>query len=243
MQVCLIMAVSHQGCTAHIRDMFLERLTAQCPDAQVRQFVLPKDGPGFCLGCKQCFTKDISACPHHAVTGPIWQAMEDSELIVFIMPTYVFGVPAQLKALLDHFGGRWIVHQPSPAMLSKRALIIDQAAGAGLRPTVQLMRSNLNFWGVGAVKAITARMGDTDYAYVSPRVKAGLSKRMDRAIARVRDKGAAKPGLKVKALYRGMAIGQRLIHQMQMKKGRPETSDHAYWQAQGWLKGRFPWKT
>ena len=100
MQVCLIMAVSHQGCTAHIRDMFLERLTAQCPDAQVRQFVLPKDGPGFCLGCKQCFTKDISACPHHAVTGPIWQAMADSDLSVFIMPTYVFGVPAQLKALL-----------------------------------------------------------------------------------------------------------------------------------------------
>ncbi|NLX83726.1 MAG: flavodoxin family protein [Clostridiales bacterium] len=241
MKVCLIMAVSHAGVTAHIRDSFLQRLEALAPKATVDQFVLPRDGPPFCLGCKQCFIKDMDACPHYGTTGGIWKAMLACDLLVFILPTYVFGVPGQLKTLLDHFGGRWIVHKPSPQMLTKRALIINQAMGAGLGSTVRQLRSNLLFWGTSCVRALTTRVMEMHYDLVSPRVINRLNQQIDREIIRAL-RGSPRPGFKAKALYRGMALGQRIIKRSQDKKGQTTTSDYTFWQQQGWLKGQFPWK-
>ena len=81
MNICLIVAVSNPGCTGHIREAFLEQAYSLIPGAQINQFILPGDGPSYCLGCKACFFKDMSACPHLKATLPIWQAMEDANLL------------------------------------------------------------------------------------------------------------------------------------------------------------------
>jgi len=174
MNICLITAVSNPGCTAHIREAFVAQLNVLIPGARIRQFILPKDGPTYCLGCKACFFKDMSACPHLKATLPIWQAMEEACLVVFITPTYVFSIPGQLKALLDHFGSRWIVHQPSPKMLGKQALIINQAVGAGFRSTLIPLKHSLRFWGIKRIYHIKARLGMTDYDLVDQKAKAKL---------------------------------------------------------------------
>lgn len=36
--------------------------------------------------------------------APILKAMEQSGLILFCAPTYVYHVPGQMKSLLDHLG-------------------------------------------------------------------------------------------------------------------------------------------
>ena len=41
-------------------------------------------------------------------------------------------VPEAMKAWLDHYGWRWIVHRPEEKMFSKRGVVISTAAGAGM---------------------------------------------------------------------------------------------------------------
>lgn len=242
MRVCLIVAVANPGCTSRIREAFVTRLMKAMPDAELQQFVLPRDGPPYCLGCKQCFIKDPGACPHVEVIDPIWRALSTSDLAVFITPTYVFGLPAQLKALLDHLGGRWLVHKPSAEMLDKRALILCQAAGAGLRGAVSQLKHSLQFLGVGHVRTVKVRLMDTAWPMVPDRVKARLDDRMEREIARAARSTRPAASLKTRAMYRGMALGQKMLHRMLTKKGQPPTSDYLYWQQQGWLDGHFPWQ-
>ncbi|NLZ90047.1 MAG: NAD(P)H-dependent oxidoreductase [Clostridiales bacterium] len=243
MNVCSVVAVSNSGCTDRIREAFLDQLNRLIPGVKISQFTLPKDGPAYCLGCKACFFKDMSACPHLKATLPIWQAMEDADLVVFITPTYVFSIPGQLKALLDHFGSRWIVHQPSPQMLGKQALIINQAVGAGFRSTLRPLKHSLRFWGVRRVYSIRARLGMTDYDLVNQKVKTKLNRQIEETIRKiVARQQDASPGFLAKLLYRAMAFGQRGICKMLQKKGQPVTSDYLYWQKAGWLEGRFPWK-
>lgn len=243
MKACLITAVANRGCTERIGQTFLQRLKHLVPDAQVSQFTLPKDGPEYCLGCKACFDEDMGACAHVAKTLPIWQAMEEANLLVFITPTYVFSIPGQLKALLDHYGCRWIVHKPSPQMIGKQALVINQSIGAGFRSTLLPLKHSLRFWGIRRIYSIKARLGMVDYDLVEPKVKTKLERQINQALGKIiANTHNGSPGLMTKFLYRAMALGQQGIHRMLQKKGQPVTSDYVYWQKQGWLSGRFPWK-
>ncbi|NMD37774.1 MAG: hypothetical protein GYA87_03725 [Christensenellaceae bacterium] len=243
MNICIILAVSNKGCTEHIHKTFLDKVKSLIPEANIKQFILPKDGPAYCLGCKACFTNDMSACPHLSVTQTIWQAMEDANLIVFITPTYVFSVPGQLKTLLDHFGSRWIVHKPSPKMIGKQALIINQAVGAGFRSTLTPLKYSLRFWGVKRIYSIKARLAMTDYNLVEQNVKDKLNRQMEETIRKIISKQQdTAPGFITKLLYRAMAFAEKGIHDMLQKKGQPVTSDYLYWQKEGWLDGNFPWK-
>jgi NAD(P)H-dependent FMN reductase len=243
MIICLIMAVSNPGCTAHIRDTFVAQVERLIPGAQMREFILPKDGPAYCLGCKACFFKDMSACPHLMVTQPIWQAMEEAGLVVFITPTYVFSIPGQLKTLLDHFGSRWIVHKPSPKMLGKQALIINQAVGAGFRSTMLPLKHSLRFWGIRRIHHLKARLSMTDYDLVDQKVKTKLNRQIEESLHKILAKQQdVGPGVVAKLLYRAMAFGHQGIHKMLQKKGQPATSDYLLWQKEGWLNGHFPWK-
>ena len=87
--------------------------------------------PNFCRGCYQCFT-DHTKCPDFAYIKPIADAMREADLLIFTALVYVYHVPGQVKAFLDHFGYRWMPHQPGGDMFKKQALLISTAAGAGL---------------------------------------------------------------------------------------------------------------
>lgn len=72
--------------------------------------------------------------------APILKAMEQSGLILFCAPTYVYHVPGQMKSLLDHLAYRWMVHRPDLSFMKKQAVIINTAAGGGMpfhRPRYQ----------------------------------------------------------------------------------------------------------
>ena len=76
------------------------------------EFQLPKDMPHICMGCYACIRGQEQKCGGSAALAPILAAMEQSELLIFCAPTYVFHVPGQMKMLLDHFAYRWMVHRP-----------------------------------------------------------------------------------------------------------------------------------
>ena len=99
------------------------------------------------------------------------------------------------------------------------------------------------YLGVRRVYRIKARLAMTDYDLVDQKVKTKLNRQMEGTIRKIVTKQQdVSPGLLVKLLYRGMAFGHQGIHKMLQKKNQPVTSDYLYWQKEGWLDGRFPWK-
>lgn len=64
-----------------------------------------------------------------------------------------------MKAFLDHYGYRWMVHRPEESMFRKQGVCISTAAGAGLKSTNKDMADSLFFWGVGTESRIIQGKG------------------------------------------------------------------------------------
>lgn len=111
------------------------------------EFQLPKDMPHICMGCYACIRGQEQKCGGSAALAPILAAMEQSELLIFCAPTYVFHVPGQMKTLLDHFAYRWMVHRPDLSFMKKQAVIINTAAGGGTRSTTRELKDSTDYMG------------------------------------------------------------------------------------------------
>jgi multimeric flavodoxin WrbA len=61
MNITVINGTEQHGCTYQIKEQFLGAIGSE---HIVTEYYLPKDCPVFCTGCKACFYKDISVCPH-----------------------------------------------------------------------------------------------------------------------------------------------------------------------------------
>jgi len=72
MKIVAITGTNVNGCTHRMVALFLDGLRE---GNTIESFVLPKDGPPYCLGCKTCFLQDEALCPHADTVLPIWNAM------------------------------------------------------------------------------------------------------------------------------------------------------------------------
>lgn len=71
--------------------------------------------------------------------SPMTRSMDGADLIILASPVYVYHATGAMKAFLDHYGWRWMVHRPEEKMFQKQAVCISTAAGAGMRSTNQDM--------------------------------------------------------------------------------------------------------
>ena len=134
-----------QSCSWNIAQLLIKELLT---DGELFEFQLPRDMPHICAGCYGCINGQEQNCGGAAALAPILSAMERSELIIFCTPTYVYHVPGQMKTLLDHFGYRWMVHRPDLSFMKKQAVIINTAAGGGMRSTVRDINDSTDYWGI-----------------------------------------------------------------------------------------------
>ena len=74
-------------------------------------------------------------CPHYGAISPITSAMDEADVIILASPVYVYHATGAMKAFLDHYGYRWMVHRPAKSMFRKQGVCISTAAGAGLSST------------------------------------------------------------------------------------------------------------
>lgn len=102
--------------TYQIAQMLIKELLE---DGTCFSFFLPDDMPHICTGCRACILGKEQACGGAAAMAPILEAMEQSGLILFCAPTYVYHVPGQMKSLLDHLAYRWMVHRPDLTFMKK----------------------------------------------------------------------------------------------------------------------------
>ena len=216
--------------TYNIAQQFIAELA--CGDI-VTEFHLPKDMPEFCTGCFNCFS-DNTKCPHYTYIHPIADAMLNADLIIFTAPVYVYHVPGQVKALLDHFAYQWMAHKPNAGMFHKQALVISTAAGAGMSHTVKDVRHSLDWWGVGRTYTFKKAVRAADWANVTDEKKTAYAQEIKTTSRKILAQRGAGACLKVKMIF-------YLMRYMQ-KKYQFTESDVAYWKENGWFAGKKPWK-
>ena len=238
MKITVINGTEKHGITYRLKEMFLEPFKDK---AEITEFYLPKDGPGFCIGCTQCFLTYQDRCKDAACVQKIEKAMLEADLLVFTSPSYVMHITGAMKALLDHFGYRWMPHRPLKEMFGKRAVIITQALGAGEKSAAKDIKDSLSWWGISYIKSSHFKlMSEIHWEKLPEKKRAAMTKGMASMARKFSAIDYSKPAhtnliTKVKFyVVRMMQTG--------LGKDNPEYTDYKYWKANGWLDKVRPWK-
>lgn len=229
MKTVIIHGQSHQGSTCHIARELAGKI-----GGELTEFFLPRDFGVFCLGCTQCFMEDEARCPHHAALEPVTKAIDEADVIILASPVYVYHATGAMKALLDHYGYRWMVHRPDGRMFRKQGVCISTAAGAGMKSANKDMADSLFFWGVGRIYQYGCAVAATSWEGITEKKRAEIDRKTSSIAAKItRRAGHVCPGLKTKAMFGIMRMFQ---------KNGYNPKDVAYWKDVGWLGSVRPWK-
>ena len=229
MKTVIIHGQSHKGSTYHITHQLAEKL-----GGELTEFFLPRDFGEFCLGCTQCFTESETKCPHYQKLAPITAAIDAADVIILASPVYVCHATGAMKAFLDHYGWRWMVHRPEEKMFRKQGVCISTAAGAGVKSTNKDMADSLFFWGIARTYRYGCAVAATDWDSVSDKKQRAIEKKTSAIAAKIKKRnGAVKPSLKTKGMF-------FIMHMMQKNGFNP--ADVRYWKDKGWTGRKRPWK-
>lgn len=229
MKITIIHGQNHKGSTYHIAKMLSEKL-----GGEVTEFFLPVDFNSFCTGCTLCFEKSETLCPHYTKLKPLTEAVDSSDVIILASPVYVYHVTGAMKAFLDHYGYRWIVHRPEEKMFTRQAVCISTAAGAGVKSTNKDMADSMFFWGIGRIYKYGVAVAAVSWDGVKDKVKMRIDRKTSVLADKIKRKqGHVKPSVKTKAFFNIMRIAQ--------KKGFNK-ADADYWREKGWTGTKRPWK-
>jgi multimeric flavodoxin WrbA len=226
----IITGTEVKGCTFHIKEVFLNEISTAY---EVTEFTLPKDMPYFCCGCKICFFENESRCPHQEYVTPIWNAMLESDLIVFAVPVYVMRVPGQVKALLDHLGCHWFPHRPEPAMFSKHAAILTQSVGAPNGGAQNDIATSLSWMGVSSIRRLGfGLMEGVIWDELSTEHRDKITEKTKKFAKKFIGIKPAGKSLKIRLMF----FVTKQIHKTILKNEDTPGADSKYWIAHGWLK-------
>lgn len=220
-----------QSCTYNIAQLLIKELLA---GGKLFEFHLPRDMPHICIGCYACIKGQEQKCGGATALAPILNAMEQSELIIFCTPTYVFHVPGQMKTLLDHFAYRWMIHRPDLSFMKKQAVIINTAGGGGMRSTVREVKDSTDYLGIARTHILSQKVWDHDWTNLPASFRKSAEAKVRRTAKNVRRKAEhLTPSLKVRCLF--------TLYQFLHRKQKMSAVDDAYWQEKGYVTGK-PWK-
>ena len=238
MKITVINGTAKKGVTYHLKEIFLGEFRGK---AEITEFYLPKDGPGFCSGCTTCFRGGEKLCKDAECVQKIEKALLEADLLVFTSPAYVFHTTGAMKALLDHFGYRWMPHRPAREFFGKRAVIITQCLGAGAGSTARDIKDSLAWWGMTDIRTCSFKlMSEIDWDKLPDKKRAemtGKLVRLARKMASVDYSRPARTGIVARAKFYAV----RML-QTDLGKANPEYTDFKYWRDNGWIGRARPWK-
>lgn len=229
MNIVIIHGQSHQGSTCHIARMLAKKLRGE-----VTEFFLPRDFGSFCVGCTSCFEKSETLCPHYEKLCPITNALDHADVIILASPVYVYHATGAMKAFLDHYGYRWMVHRPEEKMFSKQAVCIATAAGAGMKSTNKDMADSMFFWGVAKIYQYGVAVREVAWNRVNNKIKSRVERKTTTLARKIRKHyGVVKPSIKTRIFFAVMRL---------MQKAGWNEADQKYWAEKGWTGKRRPWR-
>lgn len=234
MKCVVINGTEIRGCTYHLKELFLDELK---PEA-LTEFYLPKDAPGYCIGCKRCFLESEAFCPHFEKVDPIWRAMKEADLLVFAYPVYVLRAPGQLKSLLDHLGVHWFAHRPDPVMFSKSAVIITQSIVAPNGAAQKDVMTSLQWLGVASVERIGfGLMEGVHWDEISEKRRQRFESKIRGFARRFRDVSPKQMSLRAKFYFAMCHMIQNGVRK-RLAAGEKPGVDLQYWTDRGWVSER-----
>lgn len=160
--------------------------------------------------------------------------MDEADVIILASPVYVFHAAGSMKAFLDHYGYRWMVHCPEESMFRKQGVCISTAAGAGIGSTNKDMADSLFFWGVAKIYKYGSSVAAVNWNGVSEKKKRSVDRQMTALADKiVKRHGKVKPAVKTRIMFLAMSI---------MQKNGFNERDMNYWKEKGWTEGKRPWR-
>ena len=229
MRITVINGTEVKGCTYNIKEIFLEDLR---DGNEITEYYLPKDLPYFCCGCKTCFFKSETQCPHAQNVMPIWNSMLAADLLVFASPVYALRATAQMKSLLDHLCVHWMVHRPDEKMFSKKAVILTNAIGIFNSGAQKDMATTLTWLGVSKIKKFgIGLLEGVIWDELSEKRRSIIIEKVKKAAMNSNCAHPARKGIKVKLLF----FATKMMHQNIGKKENPLSADNQYWKEKGWI--------
>ncbi len=238
MKITVINGTEKHGVTYQLKEAFLENLR---DTSEITEYYLPKDCPGFCIGCLNCFSSREKNCKDAEYVQKIEKSFLEADLLVFTTPAYVFHSTGAMKALLDHFGYRWMPHRPAKEMFSKRAVIITQCLGAGGKSAAKDIKDSLSWWGVSNIKVCTFKlMSEVRWDRIPEKNRNKMTDALKKTALKYKGIDMSKaPHTKLLVKLKFYAV--RML-QTNLGKQDPEYTDYKYWKANGWLDKVRPWK-
>ena len=236
MRTVIIHGQSHKGSTYHIAHDIAEKT-----GGEIKEFFLPKDFDAMCCGCTKCFFEGEDKCPHFKKLLPITKAIDEADVIILASPVYVFHATGAMKAMLDHFGYRWMPHRPAKEMFGKRAVIITQCLGAGGKSAAKDIKDSLSWWGISSIRVISFKlMSEVRWDKIPEKKRDKMTAKLVNAAGRVKRTDFSKPG-KTGLATRFKFYAVRML-QTGLGKDNPEYTDYKYWKEHGWIDNNRPWK-
>ena len=238
MKITVINGTEKHGVTYKLKELFLESFKSA---AEITEYYLPKDCPSFCLGCTNCFMHGENTCKDYSYINAIEKSLIQADLIVMTSPAYVMHTTGAMKALLDHFGYRWMPHRPATEMFGKRAVIITQCLGAGAKSTAKDIEHSLSWWGISKIDVFkSALMSDILWDKIPEKRRKKITKGINQLAHKFVKINYSKPAhtkLTVKIKFAFCRIIQKQVR----KKGIVGV-DNEYWSNNGWFGKNRPWK-
>ena len=237
MKIAIINGTEKQGVTYRLKEIFLQSFQG----SDIVEFYLPKDCPAFCVGCTNCFVRGEDTCKDYFYINAIEKSLLAADLIVMTSPAYVMHTTGAMKALLDHFGYRWLPHRPAPEMFGKRAVILTQCLGAGAELSAKDIKHSLSWWGISKIGTFSsALMENIVWDKLSEKKRKHLTNKINklaRKFAKINYAKLAHTKLITKIKFELC----RSIQKKVQKSGNGGL-DCKYWQEHGWLGKSRPWK-
>ena len=231
MKVLIISGTNHKGSTYSIGRMAAEKITSA---DNISEVFLPRDFDEFCFGCTQCFMKNETLCPHYAKLKPITELIDAADVLILTSPVYVYHCTGQMKALLDHYGWRWMAHRPDERMFSKQAVVVATAAGAGMKSTMKDMADSCFFWGIPQTYKLGVAVAAIDWQSVKQKKKDSINAKADSIAKKIlKRQGKVPVGIKTRVFFKIMRL---------LQKNGWNKADMDYWKEKGWTGSKRPWK-
>lgn len=234
MNILMINGTMRKSSTYTIGKMLIEKIVKE--EDTVKELFLPKDMPEFCRGCGVCFAQSEEKCPDYLIyMRRVTKMIDEADLLIFTTPVFVYHASGQMKALLDHYGYRWMVHRPEGSMFKKQAICISTAAGAGMKKANKDIVDSLRFWGVGRIYTYGVAVAAVSWEGVEQSIKDKIEEDLSKLVLKIEhDPQKVTPSLRAKILF-------YVIRGMQKKQGLNKV-DVEYWEKKGWLGKERPWK-
>lgn len=234
MKILMINGTMRKGKSYILGRMLIERIAKE--EDVVEELFLPRDMPEFCRGCALCIQQGEDRCPDYLIyLKRVTKMIDEADLLVFTTPVFVYHASGQMKALLDHYGYRWMVHRPEASMFQKQAVCVTTAAGAGMRSAMKDISDSLRWWGVARIYKCGMAVPFSSWEEADQALQDKVKEKLEKVTSKIcHDPKEVRPSLRTKLMFHIMRI--------LMKRKETEDIDQRYWAERGWLGRKRPWK-